>query len=133
MVAATVMGNHTTLSIAAQSGNFQLNVMLPLVAFKLLESMSLLGNAARRLADKAIAGFTVQTAHVNDALTRNPIMATALNTVIGYELGAKIVKEAYKQNKPILDMAREMTDVPEEKLKRLLDPLLLTKGGIPEV
>lgn len=132
MIAARVMGNHTTITIAGQSGNFQLNVMLPIIAASLLESISLLANGCRLLADKAISGFKVVHERVNAALSRNPILATALNTAIGYELGAKIVKTAYAENKPILEVAEKMSGLSLDKLKVLLDPLLLTKGGIPK-
>ncbi len=130
MVCAQVMGNHTTIAVAGQSGNFQLNVMLPVIAYNLLQSIEILANAARVLADKAIAGFTVNREIMTRALDRNPILVTALNAVIGYEQGAAIAKKAYTEGRPVIDVAREMTDLSEEDLKRLLDPAELTKGGI---
>ena len=126
MVCAQVMGNDLTVSIAGQSGNFQLNVMLPVVALNLLQSTGLLANAARALADKAVRGFTVDEARVRDALARNPILVTALNPVVGYELGAAIARRAYAERRPLLEVAREMTGIPEEELRRLLDPAALT-------
>ena len=114
----------------AQSGNFQLNVMLPLIAYNLLQSIEILTNAARALADRAIAGFTVNRARLAEALDRNPILVTALNPVIGYEKGAAIAKKAYAEGRPILDVAQQMTDLSREELKRLLDPAELTRGGI---
>jgi len=96
----------------------------------LLERARLLGNAARLLADKAIAGFTVREENIRKALERNPILVTALNPVIGYEMGAKIAKTAYSKGKPVRKVAQEMTDLAAEDLDRLLDPLELTKGGI---
>jgi fumarate hydratase class II len=129
MVAAQVMGNDATIAIAGQSGNFQLNVMLPVIAYNLLQSIHLLANAARALADSAIAGFTVNEARIGAALDRNPILITALNRVIGYELGAEIAKQAYAQNRPIKDVAAERTKLSPEELERLLDPRALTKGG----
>ncbi len=87
MVCAQVMGNHVTVTIAGQSGNFQLNVMLPLVAHNLLQSIALLANASRQLADAAIAGLRVREDRVQAALARNPILVTALNPVVGYEGG----------------------------------------------
>ncbi len=131
MVCAQVMGNDATVAIAGQSGNFQLNVMLPVMGYNLLQSIHLLTNAARVLADKAVAGFTVNEARLREALERNPILITALNPVIGYEKGAAIAKRAYAEGRPLLEVAREMTDLPEEELKRLLDPLRLTRGGLP--
>jgi fumarate hydratase class II len=132
MVAAQVIGNDATITIAGQSGNFQLNVMLPVVAHNLLESVRILAAAARVLADSAIAGFSVQQARLNDALERNPILVTALNPVIGYEKGAAVAKQAYADGRPIIAVAAEATDLDEAELRRLLDPVELTKGGIKE-
>lgn len=130
MVVAQVIGNDATITLAGQSGNFQLNVMLPVIAYNLLQSIDLLSNSARVLADSAIAGFTVNTARVNEALERNPILVTALNPVIGYELGAKIAKQAYAESRPIREVAADQTQLSKEELDRLLDPRELTKGGI---
>ena len=130
MVCAQVMGNDATIAIGGQSGNFQLNVMLPVVAYNLLQSIELLASASRWLADNAIAGFTVNTDNINRALARNPILVTALNPVIGYEKGVEIAKKAYQEGRPIKDIAREMTDLTDEELDRLLDPAGLTEGGI---
>ncbi|MBB6244607.1 class II fumarate hydratase [Rhodanobacter sp. MP1X3] len=130
MVAAQVIGNDASITIAGQSGNFQLNVMLPLVAHNLLQSIGILANVSRLLADKAIAGFKVNTDRVNQALAMNPILVTALNPVIGYEKGAATAKQAYKEKRPILDVALETTGLSKEELKKLLDPLTLTRGGV---
>jgi len=129
MVCAQVTGNDATITIAGQSGNFQLNVMLPLVAYNLLQSIELLSNASRLLADKAIAGFTVNEDNINAALAKNPILVTALNTVIGYELGAKIAKTAYAEKRAVIDVAEEMTDLSREELEKLLDPARLIHAG----
>ncbi|MDX1406089.1 MAG: class II fumarate hydratase [Woeseiaceae bacterium] len=130
MVCAQVMGNDATIAIAGQSGNFQLNVMLPVVAHNLLQSIEILTTACIALADRAIAGFTVNEDNLNRALDRNPILVTALNPVIGYEKGAAIAKKAYAEGRPVKDVAREMTDLTDEELDRLLDPAALTEGGI---
>jgi len=130
MVAAEVIGNDAAITIAGQSGNFQLNVMLPLVAWNLLESLRLLGNCSRLLADHAIAGFKVNRERLAQALERNPILVTALNPVIGYEKGAAIAKRAYAEGRPIREVAAEMTELPAAELARLLDPAELAKGGI---
>ena len=130
MVCAQVIGNDATVTIAGQSGNFQLNVMLPVVAHNLLQSIEILANAARALADSAIAGFTVNQDNIDEALDRNPILVTALNPVIGYELGAAVAKKAYAEGRPVKEVAREMTDLSDEELDRLLDPAKLTEGGI---
>ena len=128
MVCAQVIGNDTTITIAGQSGNFQLNVMLPLVAFNLLQSIEILSNVSRLLADKAIAGFTVNQENINAALAKNPILVTALNPVIGYELGAKIAKTAYAEGRAVIDVAVELTDLSRKELEKLLDPKKMIKG-----
>ncbi len=130
MIAAQVIGNDATITIAAASGNFQLNVMLPVIAYNLLQSVELLGIGSRNLADHALEGFTVNRARLDEALARNPILVTALNPVIGYERGAAIAKKAYAEGRPILDVAAEMTDLSVDELRRLLDPKTLTDGGI---
>jgi len=130
MVAAQVIGNDATITIAGQSGNFQLNVMLPVVALNLLQSIELLANASSALADAAIKGFKVNKQKLDDALDRNPILVTALNSVIGYDKGAAIAKQAYKEGRAIRDVAAEQTKLKPEQLRELLDPLELTKGGI---
>ncbi len=130
MVAAEVIGNDAAITVAGQSGNFQLNVMLPLIAYNLLESIRLLASVLRLLADRAIAGFTVNPGRLAEALERNPILVTTLNPVIGYEKGAAIAKKAYAEGRPIRDVAAKMTDLPREELERLLDPAELTRGGI---
>jgi fumarate hydratase class II len=126
MVCAQVMGNDTTIGVAGQSGNFQLNVMLPVIASNLLQSIELLANASRLLADKAIDNFSVNKEHLQQALDHNPILVTALNRVIGYEKGVMIAKKAYAEHRPILEVACEMTDLDKVQLKRLLDPAILT-------
>jgi fumarate hydratase class II len=130
MVAAQVIGNDAAITIAGQSGNFQLNVMLPLIARNLFESISLLGNVMPLLATRCIDEFKVRRARIDEALARNPILVTALNSVIGYELGAATAKRAYAEGRPILEVARDMTGLPEDRLRELLDPLDLTRGGI---
>ncbi|HKJ18076.1 MAG TPA: class II fumarate hydratase [Xanthomonadales bacterium] len=130
MVCAQVIGNDTTITVAGQSGLFQLNVMLPVIALNLLDSLEILANSSRLLGDSAIAGFTVNEENIKRALDRNPILVTALNHVIGYELGAATAKQAYKEGRPIKDVALDTTDLSAEELDRLLDPLELTRGGI---
>lgn len=130
MVCAQVMGNHVTVTVGGASGNFQLNVMLPVIAHNLLQSIGLLANAMRVLADGAIAGFTVREDRLREALARNPILVTALNPVIGYEKAAAIAKRAYREGRPVLDVAREATGLPEKRLRELLDPAKLARGGI---
>ena len=131
MVAAQVIGNDAAITIGGQSGNFQLNVMLPLIARNLLESLSLLSAVMPLLAERCIQGMKLRQTRIDEALALNPILVTALNPVIGYEAGAAIAKRAYAEGRPILEVALESTDLTEEKLRGLLDPLALTRGGIP--
>ena len=132
MVCAQVIGNDTTITVAGQSGNFQLNVMLPVVAYNLLQSIEIMANACRCLADSALSGFSVNHANLERALERNPILVTSLNPVIGYEKGAATAKKAYAEGRPIKDVAAEETGLSSEELDRLLDPLTMTRGGIME-
>lgn len=132
MTAAQVIGNDLTITVAGQSGNFQLNVMLPVIAYNILQSIELLGNVSRLLADKAITGFTVRTDNLQLALAKNPILVTALNPIIGYAKAAEVAKAAYKQGRPIIDVACEMTGLSRENLEKLLEPAHLTQGGINE-
>ncbi|MGD9660660.1 MAG: class II fumarate hydratase [Porticoccaceae bacterium] len=126
MVAAQVMGNDATIAIAGQSGNFQLNVMLPVIAYNLLQSIELLANGARLLADNAIATFKVHQKNLDKALALNPILVTALNPIIGYSKAAEIAKAAYQQQRPIVDVAAEMCDLSRSELEKLLNPANLT-------
>jgi fumarate hydratase, class II len=130
MIAAQVMGLDAAIAIAGQSGNFQLNVMLPLVANNLLTAIHLLANGSRALAQQCIAGIEPNAAKLDETLARNPILATALNPVIGYEKAAAIAKRAYAEGRPVFDVALEMSGLEEKELRRLLDPAALTRGGL---
>lgn len=130
MVAAQVIGNDATITIAGQSGSFQLNVMLPVIAYNCLQSIGLLANTSRLLADKAIAGFVVREDNLQQALAKNPILVTALNPIIGYAKAAEVAKAAYKQSRPIIEVAAEMTSLSVTELEKLLEPSQLTHGGI---
>jgi fumarate hydratase class II len=129
MASAKVIGNDVTITVAGQAGSFQLNTMLPLIAYCLLESIQLLANSAVSLADKAIAGFEVRREHIEAIVGRNPILATALTPAIGYDRTAEIVERAREQGRTILDVAIEMTDLPREEIERLLDPASLVGGN----
>ena len=122
MMCAQVNGMHTANQAAAQSGNFQLNVMLPLVAANLLDGMKLLCCGMRNLATNVFAGIEVNSEQIGDKLSRNPILVTALNSLIGYELAAKIAKRAQAENRPLMDVALEETQLSKEQLQELLDP-----------
>ncbi|MFJ3484818.1 class II fumarate hydratase [Pseudomonas sp. NPDC090202] len=130
MVAAQVIGNDAAITVAGQSGNFELNVMLPVIAHNLLQSIELLATSSRLLADKAIATFKVNEPKLKEALSRNPILVTALNPIIGYQKAAEIAKTAYREGRPIIDVALEHTDLDRTQLETLLNPEKLTAGGI---
>jgi fumarate hydratase class II len=130
MVAAQVMGLDASIAIAGQSGNFQLNVMLPLIACNLLTAIRLLANAAVALAKQCIEGAEPNEARLDEALARNPILVTALNPVIGYERAEAIAKRAYAEGRPVFDVALEMSGLGADELRRLLDPAALTRGGL---
>jgi len=129
MVCAQVMGNHATISIAGQSGNFQLNTMMPVIAYNSIQNLNLLANACSHLAAKAIDGLKFNKERMDEALARNPILVTALNPVIGYERAAQIAKRAYAEKRPVIEVAKEMSDLSLTELKVLLDPARLTRGG----
>jgi fumarate hydratase class II len=130
MACADVVGNDVTVSIASQSGNFQLNVMLPVIAYNLLKSITLMANVMPLLANKAIKTFKVNEANISESLGKNPILVTALNREIGYDKAAKIAKKAYKEKRAIIDVAHEETGISISQLKALLNPAKLTKGGV---
>ncbi|WP_088329811.1 class II fumarate hydratase [Lacimicrobium sp. SS2-24] len=125
MVCAKVMGLHQSISIAGQSGNFQLNVMLPLIADALLESLRLLSRGLLAVA-QSIRHLKVNTEQLQQALAKNPILVTALNEKIGYEKAAQIAKLAYEQKRPIIEIAQEQTELSKEELRDLLNPEKMT-------
>ena len=127
MACADVIGNDLTVSIAVQSGNFQLNVMLPVIAYNVLKSINLLGNSMPLLAKKCIKSFKINKKNIAENLDKNPILVTALNPIIGYKKAAEIAKKAYKEKRSIIDVAEEMTTIERKELESLLDPKNLTK------
>jgi fumarate hydratase class II len=132
MACAQVMANDLAVTLGNQWGNFQLNVMLPLIAHNLLGSIAILGNAARVLADKAVDAFTVNRERMAELVEKNPILVTALNPVIGYDRAAQIAKKAYAEGRRMKDVAAEMAGLSAEELDRLLDPRRMTEGGAGE-
>ena len=130
MASADVIGNDVSITVAAQSGSFQLNVMLPVIAYNLLKSINLIAGSMKALSKNAIKNFKVNEKNLESSLSKNPILVTALNPIIGYEKAAEIAKKAYKENRPIIEVAAQETDLSKEKLLKLLDPKKLAKGGI---
>lgn len=123
-----VIGNDTTITLAGQSGNFQLNTMLPLIGHTLVQSIQILSSCSLALADKVIKGMEVNHAHIEAQLAKNPILATALTNLIGYEKSAEIAKQAYAEQRSVLEVAKELTDLDEEVLILLLDPKVMIKS-----
>lgn len=132
MVAAQVIGNDATVTVAAQAGNFELNVMLPVVAHNLLQSIGLVAHVCENFADRSVLELKVNEDHIADLVAKNPILVTALNPVIGYDLGAKIAKKAFAEKRALKDVACEMTDLSDEELEKALDPMKMTRGGFME-
>ncbi len=127
MAATEVLGNDATVVLAAQSGSFQLNVMLPLIADKLLDSIALLAGSCASMTD-CLAGLQPLADHAAATLARNPVLVTALNPEIGYEAAAAIAKRAVAEGRPVLDVAEEDTGMSRDTLARLLDPGPLARG-----
>ena len=132
MVCAQVIGNDATITVAGQSGNFELNVMLPVVAHNLLESIQLLSESAKNFADRSVSGLTARKDEIDIIVGKNPILVTALNPLIGYDKAAKIAKKAFAEKRAVMDVAKEMTDLSDEELKKALNPMNMTKGGFSE-
>jgi fumarate hydratase class II len=132
MAATRVIGNDVTVAMAGASGNFQLNVMLPLIAHALLQSIELLGESAQALAERVLPGLVIHGDRIAETLARNPMLLTALAPRIGYDRAATIAKLAAADGRPILDVAEEETGLPREELARLLDPARLAGGGGPD-
>jgi fumarate hydratase class II len=132
MVCAQVIGNDATITIGGQSGNFELNVMLPVVAHNLLQSIDILANAARNFAVRSVSGISAKRERIEEMVGRNPVLVTALNPIIGYDKAAKIAKTAFAENRSVMDVAREMTDLSDEELEKALNPINMTKGGFTE-
>jgi fumarate hydratase class II len=129
MVCAQVIGNDSTVTIAAQSGNFELNVMFPVAAHNIFESLELLGQACQNFAQRSVDLMEVNEKNINERIGRNPILVTALNPIIGYDLAAQIAKKSYQEDRPLKEVALEMSDLSEEELDKALDPMAMTTGG----
>jgi len=132
MVCAQVIGNDATVTIGGQAGNFELNVMLPVVAYNLLQSVEILSNASRNFAERSVKGLVVRKERIESMVGRNPILVTALNPLIGYDKAAKIAKTAFAENRSVMDVAKEMTDLSDSELESALNPINMTKGGFSE-
>ncbi len=130
MACAQVIGNDQVVALAGQGGTFQLNTMLPVAAHNIIQAIDLLAGSARSLADKAVAGLAVNEEVCAGFVGRNPILVTALNAKIGYLAAAAIAKRAMAEDRPILEVALEATDLSRQELEHLLDPARLADGGL---
>jgi fumarate hydratase class II len=128
MAATQVMAQDAAVAMAGASGSFQLNVMLPLIAYSLLECIDLVSGSARSLADQVIPGLKVNAGRISESLARNPMLLTALAPRIGYDRAAAIARRAGAEGRAILDVAVEETGLPRAELERLLDPARLAQG-----
>ncbi len=131
MVAAQVMGNHTTITVSGTGGYFELNLMMPLMAYALLQSIRILANGSRVLAEKCVDGIEVNTDRVRELLEGNLSMGTALAPHIGYDAAAALAKEAFATGRTVRELAKEKGVLPEEELERVLDARSMTEPGIP--
>jgi fumarate hydratase class II len=132
MVCAQVIGNDTVIALSNAMGDFQLNVMLPVIAHNIIQSVTILANVSRLFAEKAIKGFEVNAEHVLELVQRNPIIATVLNPIIGYDKAAEVVKKALKEKKTVKQVAVEMGYLTKEEADRILDPEIMTRPGFSE-
>ncbi|MCH7992239.1 MAG: class II fumarate hydratase [Gemmatimonadetes bacterium] len=132
MVSARVMGNHTTITVAGSRGNFELNVMMPVLAQALLESITLLANIARAFTDRCLVGIEANEERARELLEKNPSIATALNPYIGYDAASVVAKEAAKRGMSVRDIVREKGLLPEDQIDEALDVRAMTEPGLPE-
>jgi fumarate hydratase, class II len=131
MVCAQVVGNDMTVTIGGQAGNFELIVMLPVMAYNLLQSIELLAAASHNFAVKCIEGITADKERCQSLIEDSLAMCTALAPEIGYDAAAKLAKEAYKSRKTVRQVAKEQNVLPEKRLDELLDPWRMTEPGGP--
>ncbi|UCC26912.1 MAG: class II fumarate hydratase [Gemmatimonadales bacterium] len=131
MVAARVSGNHTTITIGGQRGNFELNVMMPVMAHALLESISILAGSVRVFADRCVVGITANEDRCRELLEKNPSIATALNPYIGYDKAAEVAKQAAREKRSVRDVVSEQGLLPADQLDEALDVRSMTEPGLP--
>ena len=130
MVAAQVIGNDAAVTIAGQAGVFELNVMMPVMAHNLMESIRLLAASAINFTDKCISGVAADVQRCNDMIEKSLAMCTALAPEIGYDQAAAIAKESYKTGKTVREIALEKKILSADRLNEILDPLRMTMPGI---
>jgi fumarate hydratase class II len=131
MVCAQVIGNDVTVTLGGQAGNFELLVMLPVMAYNLLQSIELLATASSNFASRCIEGIQANERRCKDSIEGSLAMCTALAPEIGYDAAAKAAKEAYRTGKTVRQIAKEHKLLPEKRLEKLMDPWRMTKPGGP--
>ncbi len=129
MVSVQVMGNDVVITLSNAMGDFQLNVMLPVIAHNIIQSVTILANISRLMAEKAIEGFSVNEEHIIELVHRNPIIATVLNPIIGYDKAAEVVKKALKEKKTVKQVVLELGYLTAEEADRILNPGIMTRPG----
>ncbi|MGC3988870.1 MAG: class II fumarate hydratase [Chthoniobacteraceae bacterium] len=128
-VCSQVIGSDTTVTWAGANGNFDLNVMMPVMAYSLLESIRLLTNAATIFRTKCVEGITANVERCNELVEYSMAMVTSLAPIIGYDRAADIAKESAKTGKTVRQLCREQQVLPEDELTKALDPVEMTKPG----
>jgi fumarate hydratase, class II len=131
MVCCRVMGNQTTITVAGSRGNFELNVMMPVMAQAFLESATLLAGGVRAFTDRCVAGITANEARARQLLELNPAIATALNLSIGYDAASEVAKQAAREGRSVRDVVLERGLLDEAKLDEALDLRSMTEPGLP--
>jgi fumarate hydratase, class II len=131
MVAAQVMGNQTTITVGGMGGYFELNLMMPVIAYAMEQSIGILANVSVAFAEKAVDGIVANEDRCRELLEKNASLATALAPLIGYDSAATIAKEAFKQKRTVREVAREKGVIGEEELEKVLDPRPMTEPGLP--
>ncbi len=131
MVAARVMGNHTTITVGGQHGNFELNVMMPVMAHAMLESIEILANGCDAFRERCVEGIEARRERCRELLEKNPSIATALNDAIGYDAASKIAKQAAAEGRSVRDVLEEKDLIPASEIDAVLDVRSMTEPGIP--
>ena len=132
MVCARVMGNHFTVTIGGSRGNFELNVMMPVMAESFLESVKLLSNACGTFTKRCVIGIEANRVRARELLEKNPAIATALNPYIGYDKAAEVAKQAAKEGRSVRDVVKERGLLKGGALERALDVRAMTEPGLPD-
>jgi fumarate hydratase class II len=132
MVCAQVVGNDVTVTLGGMNGNFELNVMMPVIAYNLLQSIEILANASRLFADRAVAGVVARRERCAELVEKSLAMVTALAPRIGYDAAAEVAKESWKTGRTVRELAREKRLLPDDELERVLDARRMTEGGLVE-